>query len=79
MRSSPPILRSPLLPLLLLVGCALGNHPPTLSPVGARVVKVGETLEILLEADDEDGDELSFGMRFLDALPPQAAQLEPVS
>lgn len=38
------------------------NHPPVLSRIGDRVVAVGETLTIPVEAADPDGDPLTFSV-----------------
>ncbi len=38
------------------------NHPPVLSRIGDRVVAVGETLTIPVEASDPDGDPLTFSV-----------------
>ncbi len=39
-----------------------GNHPPVLSRIGDRVVAVGETLTLSVEASDPDGDPLTFSV-----------------
>lgn len=38
------------------------NHPPVLSRIGDRVVAVGETLTVSVEAADPDGDPLTFSV-----------------
>ncbi len=38
------------------------NHPPVLARIGDRVVAVGETLTIQVEASDPDGDPLTFSV-----------------
>lgn len=38
------------------------NHPPVLHKVGNRTVPVGETLSVVLAADDADGDTLTYSV-----------------
>ncbi len=70
---------APLSLVFVLGACALTNHPPSLVPLGDRSVRVGETLEFDVAAEDGDGDTLHFAMRFLDPLPPETATLTPVA
>ncbi|MBM4352496.1 MAG: hypothetical protein FJ109_01660 [Deltaproteobacteria bacterium] len=39
-----------------------GNHPPKLHKVGNKEVQVNEALEVVLTADDADGDTLTFSV-----------------
>ena len=43
-------------------GPSSSNHPPVLHKIGDKVAPVGERLEIVLAADDPDGDPLSFSV-----------------
>ena len=65
--------------LALLSGCKLTNHPPSLAPLANMSVRVGETAQFDVTADDGDGDALHFAMRFTDADTPDNATLTPVS
>ena len=51
------------------------NHPPKLHKVGNKEVQVGQELSVLLAADDEDGDSLTFSM--YGDMPPGAKFFKP--
>ncbi len=44
----------------LFSGCA--NHAPTFFPIGNKNVETGSTLDFVIEAIDDDGDALEFGI-----------------
>jgi len=50
-------------------------HRPVLDPIGGRLVRAGEPVELRLTASDEDGDPLVFSCDGL----PQGAQFDPLS
>ena len=58
-----------LIALVALLGCKESNRLPAMERVGDRSVQVGETLQLVIRAEDPDGDDLAF---FIEGKPPGA-------